>query len=278
VADLLLARCRWTAGLLVGLAAAHADAQTSRAVMEPLSGVEVSYERLGPEGSASPPGRFDGALATPVGTLRTTVHAAPAGEQRFRRGDTSFEWATPVLGGQLQLRDLQAGGTAAAWRAQLGAGLTAESECEWTSVRSGQALRLRQDFGEGNAAQAVLSGSKTANGQGSRWDFEVVRNTGMARWRAGVDMADPGYVSAAGGAEPRAGVRLGTQWRLFEHMWMEARYARQLRGEGEDRVSSVMLGTRFDLPGRLSLATGLETDANELHRASVTLAVPLEIR
>jgi len=281
VPDLLLPRCRLPAALLIGFAAAHADAQTpvvDRAVMEPLSGFQVGYERLGRDDSPSPPGRFDGSLATPVGTLRTTVRAVPVGAQPFQRGDTSFEWATRVFGGQLQFLDLQAGGTAAAWRARLDADLTAETQCEWTPLRSGQALRLKQNLGEGHVAQALLSSSRTATGQGSRWAFDIVQETGSSRWNAGMDAAEDSYVSASGGPEPRVGASVGMQWLLFPHSWMEARYTLQLRDHGEEPASSVMLGTRFDLPRRLSLVTGLETDANDRYKASLMLAVPLEIR
>jgi len=59
---------------------------------------------------------------------------------------------------------------------------------------------------------------------------------------------------------------------------MEARYTRQVRWDAQEPVSSVMLGTRFDLPRRLSLVTGLETDAGDRHKASLTLSVPLEPR
>jgi hypothetical protein len=277
--DLLLPLCRVQAVLLIGLVAAQADAQVpSQAAMEPMPGLHVSYERFGPEGIATPPGRFDGALATPLGTLRTSVHAVPAGEQHFQRGDTSFEWAAPVLGGQLQLRDLQAGGTAAAWRTRLDAGLTAKTECDWTPARSGQALQLTQDLGDGHVAQALLSTAKTAAGQGARWDFEILQAAGGSRWNAGIEAAEEGYVSAAGAQEARAGVRVGTQLRLFPHAWMEARYALQLRGDVQEPASWVMVGTRFDLPRRVSLATSVETDANAYHKASLTLAMPLELR
>ncbi|HSV81594.1 MAG TPA: hypothetical protein VLK85_20565 [Ramlibacter sp.] len=274
-------RYRVSAALIVALTAAHAGAQTvpsNRAVIEPVSGVQVSYERLGPDTSANPPGRFDGSVVTPAGTLRTTVRAVPAGDRHFQRGDTTFELPTPVFGGQLQVRELESGGTAAAWRARLDAGLTAETQCEWTSVRSGQALKLQQHFGEGNVAQARLSSSRTTTGQGSRWDFEVTQGTGFSRWSAGIAAAERSYVSASGGREARVGVRLGTQWLLFPHARMEARYTRQVRWDAEEPVSSVMLGTRFDLPWRLSLVTGLETDADDRHKASLTLSVPLEPR
>jgi hypothetical protein len=39
-----------------------------------------------------------------------------------------------------------------------------------------------------------------------------------------------------------------------------------------------MLGARFDLPRRLSLATGLETDSEDRRKASLTLTIPLEPR
>jgi hypothetical protein len=264
--------------LLVGLAAAHAGAQTispGRAVMEPVAGVQVSYEHLGSEASASQPGRFEGAVATPAGTLRTTVRAVPAGEQHFQRGDTSFELPAPVFGGQLQVRELEAGGTAASWRARLDGGLTAETHCEWTAVRSGQALQLQQQFGDGQVARAVLSNSATPTAQGARWDIEFTQAGSLARWSAGIDAAERSYVSASGGLEPRVGVRLGTQWLLFPHARLEARYTHQVRWDAEDAVSSVVVGTRFELPWRLSLLTGLETDTADHHKASVTLTVPL---
>ena len=278
---LLLRWCRVPAALWIGLAAAHADAQTApsnRAVMDPLSGVQLSYERLGSESTASTPGRFDGSLATPVGTLRTTVHAAPVGERNFQRGDITFDWPAPVLGGQVQVRDLQAGGTAAAWRARLDTGLAAETQCEWTPVRSNQALQLKQNFEDGYMARALLSRSRTAAAQGSRWDVEIGQEMGRSSWNAGIDAADSSYVSAGGGPEPRVGVRLGTQWLLLPHSRIELRYTLQVRGDAEERASTLMLGTRFDLPLRVSLVTGVETDTNDRHKATLTLAVPLEIR
>lgn len=272
---------RMTAALVVGLTAAPAGAQTvspERAVIEPAPGVQVSYERFGPDTSASPPGRFDGTLLTPAGTLRATLHAVPVGEQHFQRGDISFELPTQVFGGQLQLRELQAGGTAAAWHARLDAGLTAETQSEWTPVRSGQALKLQQQFGESNVAQALLSSSRTTAAQGSRWDLEVTQVSGLARWSAGIDAAERSYVSASGGSEPRVGVRLGTQWLLLPHTRVEARYTRQARWDAEQPVASVMLGTRFELPWRLGLVTGLEMDSEDRHKASMMLTVPLQPR
>ncbi|HET8747713.1 MAG TPA: hypothetical protein VFM98_19090 [Ramlibacter sp.] len=276
---LLLPRHRIWAALVVGLAAAQAGAESpTRATVAPFTGVEVTYERYG-EAGASPPGRFDGSVATPAGTLRTSVHAVPAGERHFWRGETSFELAAPVLGGQLQFRELEAGGTAAAWRTRLDAGLSAESLSEWTPVRSGQALKLQQKLGQGHvAAQALLSNSKTADVQGLRWDLEFAQEIGLVRWSAGVDTAERSYVSAGGGQEPRVGLRLGTQWRLFPSTQMEARFTRQVRWDAESAVSSIMLGTRFDLPWRTTLWTGLETDAEDRHKASLMLTVPLELR
>jgi hypothetical protein len=271
---------RVPAALCVGLAAAHAGAQTiapNRAEIEPVPGVQVSYERLGQDSGASTPGRFDGALATPAGTLRTTVRAVPAGQQ-FQRGDTTFELPTPIFGGQLQVRELVAGGTAAAWRAQLDAGLTAQTQCDWTPLRSGQALQLQQDFGEGHVIQALLSSSQTATAQGARWGVEFTQASGLARWSAGIDAAERNYIAASGGPEARVGVRLGGQWPLFQHTRMEARYSRQIRWDTAEPVSSVMVGTRFDLPWRLSLVTGLEADGDDRHKASLTLTVPLEPR
>jgi hypothetical protein len=280
VPDLLLHRRRVHAALLIGLAAAHAHAQTplsNRALLEPLAGVQVSYERPGPAGSASPPGQFEGSFATPAGTLRTTVHAVPLAKQQFQRGDTSFEWATRVLGGHLQVRDLNAGGTAAAWRGRLDASRTAETQCEWSPVRSGQALRLDQDFGDGRAATARLSSSRTGAGQGSRGEFEIVQDTGRWRWNAGMDAAEQGYVAVAGGPESGVGGLMGAQWLLLPHTRLEARYKWKLRSDAEKPPSSVFLATRFDLPRRLSLVTSVETGASD-PKASLTLAVPLEIR
>lgn len=276
---LLLIRCRLHAALFIGLAAANAHAQSvpNRAVMEPLPGAHVSYERFGPEGSASPPGQFEGSVATPAGTFRTTVHAVPLAEQQFQRGDTSFELATPVFGGQVQLRELQAGGTVAAWRGRLGASRTAETESEWTPARSAQALKLNQDFGEGRVARALLSSSKTSAGQGSRGEFEFIQDMGRSRWNAGIDAAEQGYVGAGGGPEAGVGVRLGAQWLLLPHTRLEAGYKSRLRSDADRPASSVLLATRYELPRRLSLVTSVETDAN-IHKASLTLAMPLEVR
>ena len=276
----MLLRHRVSPALFVGISAAQAGAQPAdRASMEPLPGVEVTYERFGSEGDAGPPGRFDGAFATPAGTLRTTVHAVPAGEQHFQRGDTTFDLATPVFGGQLQLREMDAGGTAAAWRARLDAGLSAESHSEWTPVRTGQALKLQRQVGEGLVAvQGLLSSSKAAAVQGMRWDIAFTQDIGPARWSAEVDAAERSYVSAAGGQEPRVGLRLGTEWQLFPSTRIEARYTRQVRWDAEAAVSSILLGTRVDLPWRSTLSTGLELDTEDGHRASLRLTVPLEVR
>jgi hypothetical protein len=275
--SLLPLRYRVPTALFVALAAAHAGAQ-SAPLMEPAPGVQVNYERLGPDDIATAPGRFDGSVATPAGTLRTTVRATPHEERRFQRGETSFELSPPVLGGQVQVRELEAGGAAAAWSARFGAGLAAKTEGERTPVRSGQALQLRQEFDGGHVAQALVSSSKTATAQGLRRDFEVAMVTGPSRWSAGIEAAERSYVSASGALEPRAGVRLGTELPLLPQTRMEMRYTRQAHWYSEEHVSSVMLGTRLDLPRRASLATAVETDADARHKASVTLTVPLEPR
>jgi hypothetical protein len=282
VPDLLLPRRRVHAALLIGFAAAHAHAQTqtpvsNRAVLEPLAGVQVRYESPGPDGSASSPGQFESSLATPAGTLRTTVHAVPLAKQQFQRGDMSFEWADRVLDGKLQVRDLKTGGAAAAWRGRLDASRTAETECEWSPVRSGQSLRLDQNLGDGRAATARLSSSSTVAGQGSRGEFEIVQDSGRWRLNAGIDAAEQGYVAAAGGPESGVGGLMGAQWLLLPHTRLEARYKWKLRSDAEKPPSSVLLATRFDLPHRLSLVTSVETAASD-HKASLTLAVPLEIR
>jgi hypothetical protein len=272
---------RLPAALLVGLAAAHTAAQAdppNRAVMDPAPGVQLSYERQGPLDTPTPPGRFDGTIATPAGILRTTVRASPNEEQRFQRGDTTFELPSPVLDGQLQVREREAGGLGATWRARLGAGLAADAQSERTPIRSGEALQLQQQFTDGNAARAQVSSSRTAAAQGRRWDLEVTHATSSARWSAGIDASERSYVSSSGGLEPRAGVRLGTQWLVLPNTRMEARYTRHVRWDTEEPLSSVMLGTRFDLPRRASLVTGVEVDGESRHKASATLIVPLEER
>jgi hypothetical protein len=269
------------AALFAGLASLPAGAWAdppARAVLEPAPGVQVGYERLGPQDTPSPPGRFDGALATPAGTLRTTVREEPADERRFRRGDTTFDLPASLAPGRIQFRDREAGGAAAEWSAPLGAGLTAEAQGEKTPVRAGQAVQVRQEFGGRQAARAQVSGSKTAAAQGSRWDLEWTRATSQTRWTAGIDAADRSYVSPSGGLEPRAGLRLGTQYLVLPHTTVQARYTRQVRWDAQEPVSAVMFGTRFDLPRRLSLVTGVEMDTEAGHKASATLTVPLEVR
>jgi hypothetical protein len=271
---------RMPAALIAGLAAAHAGAQSApagRAVMDPVPGVQVSYERLGSDDTAAPPGRFDGSIATPAGTLRTTVRAAPNDDRSFQRGDTSFDLSNGVLGGKLQLRGLETGGTAADWRAPLGQGFEAKTESERTPVRTEQGLQLQQVF-DGGSAQALVSKSRASTGQGSRWDLELARVTGPSRWTAGVEAAERSYVSSTGGFEARTGLRLGTQWPLLPQSKMEVRYTRQIRWDTEEPVHSVMVGTRFQLPMRASLATAVEADTEARRKASLTLTVPLEAR
>jgi len=272
---------RIPAALLLMFAAAHADAQSappSRAVMVPAPGVQLSYERLGPGDDPEAPGRVDGSVATPAGTLRTTIRATPNEERSFERGDTSFELSKGILGGRVQFREPEAGGAVAAWRAKLGAGLAANTEAERTPVRSGHALQLQQDFDDGHIARALVSSSRTPTAQGSRWDVEVDRIDGLTRWSAGVQGAESSYVSASGAREARTGVRLGTQWVLLPQSRMELRYTRQMQWFASEPASSIMVGTRFDLPLRASLATAVETDTDAHHKASVTLTVPLEAR
>lgn len=266
--------------LVLAVVATHAGAQSalpSRAVMAPAPGIQIGYERLGAQDDPTPPGRFDGSVATPAGTLRTTVRAEPHEDRRFQRGDTTFDLPADVLGGRLQLRELQAGGTATSWSTQLGR-LQARTQDERTPVRKSQQLQLQQALGGDSSAQALVSNSRTDATQGSRWDLEVTRATSVVRWTAGVDAAERGYVSSSGGPEPRAGVRLGTEWRLVPRARLEARYTHQLRWDVEQPWSSVMVGTRFDLARSASLATGVETDSDAHHKASVTLTVPLEAR
>jgi hypothetical protein len=266
--------------LVLALVTADARAQSalpSRAQMTPVPGVQIGYERLGAQDDPTPPSRFDGSVATPAGTVKTTVRAEPHDERRFQRGDTTFDLPTDVFGGKLQLRELEAGGTVAAWRTKLG-GLTAQTRDERTAVRKSQQLQLQQSLGGGSTAQALVSNSRTDAAQGSRWDVEVTRATSATRWTAGVDAAERGYVSSSGGLEPRAGVRLGTEWRLVPRARLEARYTHQLRWDVEQPWSSVMVGTRFDLSRRASLTTGVEADSDANHKASVTLTVPLEAR
>jgi hypothetical protein len=259
--------------LIALLAVTHAGAQS--VPLELVPGVKLSYERLGPD-DATAPGRVDGSVATPAGTLRTTVRALPSEERSFQRGDTTFEPSTRIFGGQVQLRELEAGGTGAAWSTRLGTGLAAKTEGERSSARSAEALQLQQELDGGHVARALLSSSRTATEQGSRWDLEVAKITGLSRWSAGIESAARSYVSASGGSEPRAGVRLGTQ--LLPQSWTELRYTRQARWDAEEPVSSVMLSTRFDLPRHASLATTVETDADARAKASLTLTVPLEPR
>jgi hypothetical protein len=175
------------------------------------------------------------------------------------------------------VRGLATGGAAAAWRARLDGGLSAQTESEWNPTRSGQALQLHQQFGDSQLG-ALVASSRTAIGQGARWDLGLSQGIGLSTLSAGIDGAERSYVSSSGGLEPRAGVRLGAQWPLFPHARLEARYTRHVRWDAEEPVSSVMLGTRFNLPSRLSLVTGVETDAGERHKASVTLTVPLSPR
>lgn len=89
---LLLARHRMPAAPFFGVVAVHAgeNGASGRAVVEPLSGVHVVYERFGREADAGASGRFEASLVTPAGTLRSSVRAVAAGDRHFQRGDTAW--------------------------------------------------------------------------------------------------------------------------------------------------------------------------------------------
>lgn len=264
------------AAALVGLLAVSAAAEP-RAVMQPAPGLEIGYQHLAPEVKMPAPGQFEGSLATPAGTLRTTVRVAPDGDYVMQPGDTSFEMPAPgVVPGQVQLRALQDGGTAASWRAPLWHGTAAETRSEWKPHRSGQAFRLRHDLGGGNTARAVVSQSSTADADGSRLDLELSQRAGPLRLTLGAETADRGYVASAGGTAPRAGLRLGTQWPVADGVRMEARFTHKSLWDTDDPASALMLGTQLALPGRARLATGLEVDTQANRKAQMTLTVPLE--
>lgn len=263
--------------LLAVLAATPAAAESPlQAVMQPLPGAEIRYEHLAPHVRTPAPGRFDGALATPAGTLRTSVRVAPEGEYILQPGDTSFELLTPGLPGQVQLNALEAGGTGAQWRAPLGRGLAAETRARWTPGRTGQSLMLRKDLGNGDGAQALVSQSSTESADGSRWDLELRRKAGPMRWILGANAAERSYVSSAGAVEPRAGLRLGTQWPVTPGVRMEMGLTHQQRWEDEGDITALKLGTRLALPLGGKLATGVELDTQARRKASVTITVPLE--
>lgn len=264
------------AALFVGLAAAQAGAQAphgGRAVFEPLAGVQVGYERFGADAGAS--GRIDGAVASPVGTLRTSLHVVPGRGRQIQPADFSYELPAAVFGGHLQVRELGAGGRGASWGGQLLPGFNAEAHWERTPVRSAGALRMRQVIGDGDVVQAVLSTARTAWDAGSRCELELAQATRGVRWSAGLDAAERGYVSAWGGPEARYGVHMGAQWLLFPHAWMEAKFSHHVRWDTEQAASRAMLGSRFELPRLFTLVAALELDTDQEPRAKLSLSVPL---
>jgi len=168
---------------------------------------------------------------------------------------------------------------AGAYRAGLGARLTAEARAEWTPSRTAAGLEMSRGFGPGGSVHAVLAQSETAQQSGLRWGMGLVHNTEGAAWTLSSDSFERGFtpLGAAGGeADPRGRVQAGATLSLGASARAGLTYARQTTWEAP-AADVLGLSAQFALPERssLSLNYSQRPGAQPGWQAGVKLSVPL---
>jgi outer membrane usher protein FimD/PapC len=168
---------------------------------------------------------------------------------------------------------------AAAYRAGLGGGLTAEARSEWTDTRAARGLEVLQDVGAGASLQAVLAQSAgTQSGSGLRWGMGVVRNAEGATWSLAYDTAERGFTNLAGAIEPRAGMRAVASLPLGPRVSADVSYLRQLAWDAAAPDRAMSLATRLALTRqvKLSFDVSVREGIQAGWRAGLSLSVPLD--
>lgn len=171
------------------------------------------------------------------------------------------------------------GYAAAAYRAGLGAKLTAEARAEWTPSRTAAGLEMSRDFGSAGSVRAVLAQSETAQESGLRWGMGLVHNAEGAAWTLSSDGFDRGFTplgAASGEADPRGRVRAGATLSLWSGARAGVSYARQTTWEAP-AADVLGLSAQFMLPERssLSLNYSQRPGAQPGWQAGLKLSVPL---
>ncbi|MGZ5772895.1 hypothetical protein [Ramlibacter sp.] len=166
---------------------------------------------------------------------------------------------------------------AAAYRAGLGHGLTAEARTEWTGALNARGLELLQDVGGGATLRAVAAQSEGDQGSGRRWGLGVVRQ-GPLTWRMAYAVADRDFRSGTGAVEAREALRVGTSVPLGRRASADLSYARKTTWDVATPTSTIALTTRLAL-GRattVSFDMGREDSLQPAWRAGASIAFPLD--
>lgn len=169
--------------------------------------------------------------------------------------------------------------TAAAYRAGLGAELTAEARAEWTPSRAGAGLELSRGLGTAGRVRAVLAQSGSAQQSGLRWGMGLVQSGEGATWSLAWDGFDRGFSApgaSASEADARSRLRADATLPLGRRISAGLVYTRQTPWESPV-AGQLELSAKFPLPERSSLSL------NYSHRAGIQpgwqaglkLAVPL---
>lgn len=166
---------------------------------------------------------------------------------------------------------------AAAYRAGLGHGLTAEARTEWTGALNAHGVELLQDVGGGALLRAVAAQSEGDQGGGRRWGVGVVRQ-GPLTWRMAYAVADRDFRSGTGAVEAREALRVGTSMPLGRRASADLSYARKNTWDVATPTSTIALTTRLAV-GRattVSFDMGREESLQPAWRAGASLSVPID--
>lgn len=228
----------------------------------PVEGIGVARGALPARSTSMEQPAIANAAALPAGATDYEVEAG-----RLRTG-----WATADA-------SYGEGYAAAAYRAGLGAELTAEARAEWTPSRTAAGLEMSRGFGPAGTVRAVLAQSGTAQESGLRWGMGVVGNGEGAAWTLSWDGFDRGFTplaAASGAGDSRDRIQADAKLSLWPGASASLAYTRQTTW---DWAPSGLLGLSAQLPllQRSSLSVKYSVRAGGLpdRQVGVTLVVPL---
>lgn len=167
----------------------------------------------------------------------------------------------------------------AAYRAGLGAELTAEARAEWTPSRTAAGLEMSRAFGPAGAVHAVLAQSGTAQQTGLRWGMGMVRNIEGGSWTLSWDGFERGFTplgALSGEADPRGRLQADATVSLGGRASAGLTYTRQSTWESP-AAGVLEVSARLPLLERSSLSLNYSQRAGTQPgwRAGLTLAVPM---
>jgi outer membrane usher protein FimD/PapC len=228
------------------------------------------------------PGSETGAVASALPAPSAAVHQPPvAAPAALQAGATDYEIeAGRLRNGWATAEDRYGEGyAAAAWRAGLGAQLTAEARAEWTPSRTAAGLEMNRSFGAAGSVRAVLAQSGTAQQSGLRWGMGLVGNSEGAAWTLSWDGFDRGYTPlAATGDEADARARVQADATLALGRGISAGLAYTHQTTWQSEAAGVLgLSARFPVSAgsTLSMNYSLRAGTQPGWQAGLVLAVPL---